>query len=102
MRFSIVIVAVACSIVVSISALGGVIAGVQTANARAGHPDNQISAGFALTKIAEGSNILENPSGVITTFGYLNDSPPQTIERTKTEPDENTYLILEKNPGGPT
>ena len=101
MRFKIVIVAIVCSIIVSSSALGRGIAEVPSATARAGHPDNQISGGFALARIAEGSDILENPSGVITTFGYLNDFPPQTVERTKTEPDENTYLVLNQSPGGP-
>src|SRR5262249_52757473 len=33
--------------------------------------------------------------GVITTFGNLDDG-------TGTEPDQNTYLILDHNPGGPT
>jgi len=45
---------------------------------------------------------LENPSGVITNYGFLNDFPPQPIEATKTEPDENTYLVFEDNPGGPS
>lgn len=63
---------------------------------------NVVAAGFGLTVIAQGSNVLENPSGIITQFGYLNDFPPQTIEPTKTEPDENTYLVLDHNPGGPT
>ena len=72
-----------------------------TANLRAGHPSNVIAPGFALVPIAQGSGALENPSGVITKFGYLNDFPPQVIEPTKTEPDENTYLVLDHNPGGP-
>jgi len=76
--------------------------GVPDANPRVGHPANVIAPGFALQKIVEGSDSLENPSGVITNFGYLNDFPPQLIERTKTEPDENTYVVLEQNPGGPT
>src|SRR6267378_4536061 len=63
---------------------------------------NLIAPGFALSILAQGSDPLENPSGVITQFGYLNDSPPQPVEATKTEPDENTYLILDHNPGGPT
>jgi len=63
---------------------------------------NVIAAGFSLSLIAQGSDSLENPSGVITQFGYLNDFPPQTVEPTKTEPDENTYLVLDHNPGGPT
>src|SRR5262249_60774779 len=34
-------------------------------------------------------------SGLITRFGNLSDG-------SRTEPDENTYLILDHNPGGPT
>ncbi len=49
-----------------------------------------------MRKIAEGADPLENPSGVITTFGNLNDTGS-----TRTEPDENTYLVLDDNPGGP-
>jgi len=79
--------------------LGG---GVPSANARVGHPDNVLPEGFSLQLLAEGSDPLENPSGVITQFGFLNDSPPQPIEATKTEADENTYLVLDHNPGGPT
>lgn len=29
----------------------------------------------------------------------LNDLPPQPIDPSKTEPDENTYLALDHNPG---
>src|SRR5262245_19781664 len=76
--------------------------GVVSPNARAGHPLNVIAPGYSLVKIVEGSDPLENPSGVITKFGYLNDFPPQTIEPTKTEADENTYLVLDHNPGGPS
>jgi len=76
--------------------------GVPEANQRAGHPANLIAPGFELKKIVEGSDALENPSGVITNFGYLSDFPPQLIERTKTEADENTYVVLDQNPGGPT
>jgi hypothetical protein len=75
---------------------------VPSANPRLGHPANVIASGFTLRKIAEGSDPLENPSGVITNFGFLNDAPPHLIERTKTEPDENTYLVFDSNPGGPT
>jgi len=75
---------------------------VTLANARLGHPANVIASGFKLEKIAQGSDPLENPSGVITKFGFLNDFPPRSIEPTRTEPDENTYLIFDENPGGPT
>lgn len=70
---------------------------VPHANARAGSPPSVVIDDYALTRVAQGSDPLENPSGSITTFGYLNDA-----RRTKTEPDENTYLVLNHNPGGPT
>lgn len=76
--------------------------GVADANPRAGHPSTIVAPGYELAVIAQGSDVLENPSGVITRFGYLNDFPPQTVEATKTEADENTYLVLDHNPGGPT
>jgi len=78
------------------------IPGVPAANPRSGIQPNRIAPGYALSKIASGSDRLENPSGVITHFGHLSDMPPQLIEPTKTEPDENTYLVLDRNPGGPT
>jgi len=61
-----------------------------------------MASGASLRLLAQGSDPLENPSGVITRFGFLNDFPPQAIEASKTEPDENTYLVLDHNPGGPT
>ena len=57
--------------------------------------DNVYSPEFAPALVVEGIDLLENPSGLITTFGNLSDG-------TRTEPDENTYLILNHNPGGPT
>jgi uncharacterized protein DUF839 len=82
--------------------IGKVKSPVPFANHRAGHPANVISKGFALQEVARGTDPLENPSGVITLFGLLNDFPPQTVEATRTEPDENLYLVLPDNPGGPT
>jgi len=43
----------------------------------------------------DGTFPLENPSGVITSLGFLSTGTP-------TEPDENTYLVFDSNPGGPT
>src|SRR5262245_33917487 len=57
--------------------------------------DNVISPEFTPALVAEGMNLLENPSGLITQFGNLSDG-------SRTEPDQNTYLILDHNPGGPT
>lgn len=75
--------------------------GVASANARAGHPDNLLPPHFVLNVVAQGLEPLENPSGLLTHFGYLGDAATRPIEPTKTEPDENTYLILDHNPGGP-
>jgi hypothetical protein len=58
---------------------------------------NRIGNNLALQLVAQGADPLENPSGVIATFGYLNDA-----NKTRTEPDENTYLVFDHNPGGPT
>src|SRR5215475_10218293 len=71
-------------------------------NQRVGHPDTTILEKYSLVKIAQGSDPIENPSGLITKFCYLNDFPPRPVEATKTEPDENTYLVLDFNPGGPS
>lgn len=90
------------SLTLAVSNANKIDSDVASANPRSGHPANNIAPGFALQKIAEGSDPLENPSGIITNFGFLNDAPPHLIERTRTEPDENTYLILDHNPGGPT
>jgi hypothetical protein len=75
---------------------------VPAANPRAGIQPTVVARGYELVSLAQGSDPLENPSGVITKLGSLNDFPPQLVEPTKTEPDENTYLVLHRNPGGPT
>jgi hypothetical protein len=75
---------------------------VPSANPRVGTPPNVVMPGFSLQLVAQGSDLLENPSGVITKLGYLNDFPPQLIEPTKTEPDQNLYLEFPDSPGGPT
>src|SRR5436190_12139564 len=98
-------------LVVAVCALGAAAApaaaaipppGVPTANHRVGHPPNKIAPGFTLKKIAQGSDPLENPSGLITTFGFLNDASTQPVEATKTEPDQNTYLVFKHGLPGPT
>src|SRR5215475_12834794 len=96
------LVGMLASLTLAVGSANKIDSDVPSANPRAGHPANIIASGFALQKIAQGSDPLENPSGIITNFGFLNDSPPQLIERTRTEPDENTYLVLDHNPGGPT
>ena len=72
------------------------VSGVPAANCCPNTPsDNIYSPEFVPALIQQGSDLLENPSGPITRFGNLNDG-------SRTEPDENTYLILDHNPGGPT
>jgi len=57
------------------------------------------------TKVATGSMLLENPSGLFKYYGYNNDGPmiPTTagsnVEAHKTEPDKNVYLILKNQTG---
>ncbi|MBI3868430.1 MAG: DUF839 domain-containing protein [Verrucomicrobia bacterium] len=72
-------------------------AGVPDANLHEGTPETLVAPGFRLELLAQGTDLLENPSGPIVSFGFLNDKA-----QTKTEPDENTYLVLDHNPGGPS
>ncbi|HEY3663184.1 MAG TPA: alkaline phosphatase PhoX [Chthoniobacterales bacterium] len=58
--------------------------------------DTLVSPGFALDLRQQGQDLLENPAGSIARFGYLADGV------TATEPDQNLYLVLDHNPGGPT
>src|SRR5262249_23156484 len=74
--------------------LGG---GVPSAIAHTNSPESIVAPGFSLQLVSQGIELLENPSGIITRFGFLNDA-----STTKTEPDENLYLVLDHNPGGPT
>jgi len=50
---------------------------------------------FNVRVVATGQDPLENPSGVITKFGVL-------ATGVATEPDQNLFLVLPQNPGGPT
>jgi Bacterial protein of unknown function (DUF839) len=54
-----------------------------------------IDPDFAMRIVVLGTDPLENPSGVITTFGKLANGA-------NTEPDQNTFLIFRQSPGGPT
>ena len=74
--------------------IGPVTHSVHNANPRVGTPDTVIARGFRLKPRAVGSDPLENPSAKISQFGLLSDG-------LRTEPDENTYLVL-SHVGGPT
>jgi hypothetical protein len=100
MRLPLTLGAVALTTLVAGSAradegVGQIDDGVPSANLKVGTPSTVIDPDFSLNVIATGIEPLENPSGVITNFGMLSNG-------TLTEPDENTYLVLKHNPGGPT
>ncbi len=75
--------------------IGQIKRGVPSANPKNGTPATVIDPDFTLRLIATRDDILENPSGPITFFGQLSTG-------TLTEPDENTYLVLDQSPTGPT
>ncbi|MBL1257290.1 alkaline phosphatase PhoX [Methylocystis sp. Sn-Cys] len=54
-----------------------------------------VSDNFSLRLLASTPDLLENPSGDIVTFGKL-------ATGADTVPDIHTYLVLPRNPGGPT
>jgi hypothetical protein len=101
-RFLTFLFAAAITVTPALAEDGGRITGVPLANAKSGHPDNVISPGFKLVQIVQGTDKLENPSGLITNFGLLNDGATQKFEPTRTESDENLYVVFDHNLGGPT
>ena len=72
--------------------LGAIEVGVAKANVEAGNQPSAtlIDRDFVTEVVATGIERLENPSGVITQFGLLSSG-------VNTEPDQNTYVKLEKN-----
>jgi hypothetical protein len=72
--------------------IGQIEVGVAKANLEAGNLASAtvIDRDYVTELVATGTERLENPSGVITQFGLLSNG-------TRTEPDENTYVKLEKN-----
>ncbi len=75
--------------------------GVPSPQPPVGAPANLLASGFGIKTVATGTNPLENPTGIYTTYGYLDDNT-EALARTRTEPDQNTYLVTKSNPGGPT
>jgi hypothetical protein len=84
-------------------AVAQIVSGVPNAQPRSGSPANVMANGFALQRLVNGNDALENPAGIFSRYGYLDDSTLQKDgQPTKTEPDQNTYLVTSRNPGGPT
>jgi hypothetical protein len=74
--------------------------GVPAANPAVGTPATLLAGGFTSAVVAKGSDPLENPTGIYQTYGYLADNA-DPLGRTRTEPDQNTYLVVD-GIGGPT
>jgi len=60
---------------------------------------NALPPELADVVVAQGSNVLENPDGTVTHYGYYSDgplvpAPGGLTEATKSEPDKNTYLVM--------
>ncbi len=88
---------------------------VPTANTKAAGyaPPSRLSAELSQIAVAQGAMKLENPQGIVTNYGYENDTPSPTDasvplmvgtgagpEAQKTEPDKNTYLVFKKGQSG--
>jgi hypothetical protein len=89
--------------------------GVPNANAKSPGfaPPNVLSPELIETVVAQGSNPVENPVVInasttppiaITNYGYESNGPfvpafGSVVEGTKTEPDKNTYLVLNDQTG---
>ncbi|MEN3281792.1 MAG: hypothetical protein V7607_2932 [Solirubrobacteraceae bacterium] len=104
MRRIIVVGAVgAIALIAAAVAVAQIVSGVPNANPRSGSPANVMASGFMLQRVVNGNDNLENPAGIFSRYGYLDDSTLQKDRQpTKTEPDQNTYLVTNRNPGGPT
>jgi hypothetical protein len=76
-------------------------------------PAHTLSPELRQAPVVQGSAALENPQGIVTHYGYQNDTPSTTdptlpqmvpgtmpaVEAQKTEPDKNTYLVLRDQKG---
>ncbi len=71
---------------------------------------NSLSPELAEIVVARGSTPLENPSAIASFYGYNNNGPmlpasgalqsaTNDVEASKTEPDKNTYLVLDSQHG---
>src|SRR5882724_5227040 len=92
----------------------GKLTAVQSANPKAPGlaSPNILSPELTEVIVAQGSFKLENTSDLTSFYGYANDGPlvpvpgdlpsavpPHKVEATKTEPDKNTYLVLQNQHG---
>src|ERR1700712_287471 len=86
--------ALAATLAIGPVAVAQISGGVSHAQPRAGSPLNLFASGYTATPVAHGADALENPDGIYTRYGYLDDAASQASGLpTKTEPDQNTYLV---------
>jgi hypothetical protein len=88
-------------------AIAQISSGVLNPQPRVGSPPNVFADGVTATQLAQGSDALENATGQYARYGYVSDhglgsDAPTSGLDTKSEPDQNTYLVTRSNPGGPT
>src|SRR5262249_32650336 len=88
-------------------AIAQISSGVPNAQPREGTPPNIFANGYTATPVAKGSDALENAIGQYARYGYVSDKgigsdAPTSGLDTKPEPDQNTYIVTTRNPGGPT
>ncbi|MCW3003277.1 MAG: phosphatase-like protein [Conexibacter sp.] len=90
----------AAGLAAAAAAVAQITTGVPAPNAASGTPANVLATGFSSSIAAKGTDALENPIGIYQTYGYLADNV-DPLARTRTEPDQNTYLVAD-HVGGPT
>jgi hypothetical protein len=83
------------------SAVAQISSSVPAPQPATGAQANLLAAGFNTKIVAAGTDPLENPTGVYTTYGFLDDNADPAL-RTRSEPDQNVYLTTGSDPGGPT
>src|SRR5262249_2319283 len=82
------------------AAIAQIATGVPGTNPPSGSTPNLVASGFGTRIVAEGLDPLENPVSIYKSYGYLDDNA-DPLARTRTEPDQNTYLVADPV-GGPT
>ena len=83
------------------SGIGPITSGVPSANSRSGHPDTIIARGFSLKTVAVGSDLLENPSGVITRSAFSTISRRKRSNRPRPSPTRTPIWCYDHNPEDP-
>jgi hypothetical protein len=83
------------------TAVAQISSSVPAAQPATGSPATLLATGYTSKVLAKGTDPLENPTSVYTSYGFLSDNADPAA-RTRTEPDENLYLVTNSNPGGPT